>query len=321
MKSSGGACPFAVRSQPVSQPAATCPLGFGAGSGPNGSEQRPTPATFAGMGLPRMPLAVLAGHPTLVAVKGVVFDVSDVEPYQTRLAGWGGGHDVSRQIAVSGRDDGDRGISGEGLDGGLEGLRYEDHQRLEAYFLEMARTVKAVAVLTEEDHTRIFGAPLVVGGDAAYSPATASLAPKSNINASGHGVVAATLQPTLAALVAELHSSVEQGDEEAVAGVLARHKQHCGDADAGEIGRNKAEDEAAERKRMLLVVDSACPRTGMTPLLKAVEAGLEAVVRVLLEAGANVRTKVRVACCGLHNVATGVRALVVCRATFSARSL
>lgn len=106
-----------------------------------------------------MPLVVLAGHPALVAVKGVVFDISDVEPYQTRFAERGGGHDVSRLIAVSGpgggRGDGDGGGGcGDRLDEGLEGLRYEDHQRLEAYFLEMARTVRAVAVLTEEDHMR-----------------------------------------------------------------------------------------------------------------------------------------------------------------------
>ncbi len=133
-------------------------------------------------------------------------------------------------------------------------------------------------------HHRIFGAPLVVGGDAEYSPATAGLAPKTNADASGHAVAAITSQPTLAALVAELHSSVEQGDEESVAGVLARHQQHDGDG---------AEDEGAERRRLLLVVDSACPRTGMTPLLKAVEAGSEVVVRVLLEAGADIRSKVR----------------------------
>lgn len=104
-----------------------------------------------------MPLAVLAGHPTLVAVKGVVFDISDVEPHRTRFsAGQGGGHDVSRLVAVSGRGDdpGDGSGSGEQLDEGLEGLRYEDHQRLETFFLEMARAARAVAVLTEEDHRR-----------------------------------------------------------------------------------------------------------------------------------------------------------------------
>ena len=152
----GGMCPFAVRSATTpTTTTATCPLGFGGGSGPKNGEKKPTPALFASTGMPRMPLGVLAGHPTLVAVKGVVFDISDAEPYRTRFAGWGGGHDVSRLVAVSGRGTGeDGGGSGEGLDKGLEGLRYEDHQRLEAFFLEMALAVRAVAVLTEEDHLR-----------------------------------------------------------------------------------------------------------------------------------------------------------------------
>ena len=138
----------------------------------------------------------------------------------------------------------------------------------------------------------------MVDGDATYSPATASLAPNPNPYASGHGATAATSQETLAALAPELHSSVEQGDEKAVAGVLARHQQHHGDdaADAG--GDNTKGEEAGQRRGALLLVDSACPRTGMTPLLKAVEGGSEAVVRVLLEAGADVRSQVRADCGG-----------------------
>ena len=168
-----GMCPFAARGQSESaprcplgfgsaaesspsstSPALTCPLGFGGGRGTNSTNKRPTPTSFASTGLPRMPLAVLAAHPTLVAVKGVVFDVSDVEAYQTRLAAWAG-HDASRVIAVSGGVGAGAGIGdGDGLDAGLSGLRYEEHQRLEAYFLEMARSRSAVAVLTDEDHER-----------------------------------------------------------------------------------------------------------------------------------------------------------------------
>lgn len=96
-----------------------------------------------------MPLAVLAGHPTLVSVKGVVFDVSDDEAYQEAaggaLAGCAG-HDASRLLALS-----TGGFVG-GLNEGLEGLRYEDHQRLEVYFLKVARARRAVAVLIDEDY-------------------------------------------------------------------------------------------------------------------------------------------------------------------------
>lgn len=93
-----------------------------------------------------MPLAVLEGHAALVSVKGVIFGVSSNEA----LARWAG-HDVSRLVAVSA---GDGDIAGVGVDAGLEGLRYEEHQRLEACFLEMARAGRAVAVLTDEDYTR-----------------------------------------------------------------------------------------------------------------------------------------------------------------------
>lgn len=145
-------------------PALTCPLGFGGRGGTgidSSTEKRPTPASFA-TDLPRMPVAVLAAHPTLVAVKGVVFDVSDVEAYRTSLAAWTG-HDASRAIAVSGGASagdnagdsaGDGYGDGEELNAGLSGLRYEEHQRLEAYFVEMARSRRAVAVLTDEDHIR-----------------------------------------------------------------------------------------------------------------------------------------------------------------------
>lgn len=157
---SAATCPLgfgsATADTPGSSPASaalTCPLGFGGGRGTNSTDKRPTPASFASADLPRMPLAVLAGHPTLVAIKGVVFDVADVEAYRTTLAAWTG-HDASRLIAASGVGDVVRDGDAESLDEGLSGLRYEEHQRLEAYFLEMARSRRAVAVLTDEDHTR-----------------------------------------------------------------------------------------------------------------------------------------------------------------------
>lgn len=43
------------------------------------------------------------------------------------------------------------------------------------------------------------------------------------------------------------------------------------------------------------LIDALCPRTGMTPLLKAVEGGTYDIVRMLLEAGADVRAKVCIA--------------------------
>lgn len=128
-----------------------------------------------------MPLSVLAGHHEggasagmrLVSVKGVVFDVSGDVAFAkggklSRLPG----HDASRLIALSAitegslRGEGDgEGEGGEGetgevvdvgddLDAGLEGLRYEEHQRLETYFVEMARGRRAVAVLADTDHLR-----------------------------------------------------------------------------------------------------------------------------------------------------------------------
>lgn len=128
--------------------AVTCPLGFG-----EGASKRLTAASFASSGLPRMPLAVLSGHPTLVSIKGVVFDVSDDRDYQAAaggaLAAWAG-HDASRLLAVSTAGGGVVG----GPNEGLGGLRYEEHQRLEACFLEVARVRRAVAVLTDEDYIR-----------------------------------------------------------------------------------------------------------------------------------------------------------------------
>lgn len=152
----------------------TCPLGFGGGK----NNRKLSATSFSNGGLPRMPLAVLAAHHSssssgasadvrLVAIKGVVFDVSEDDAYRAggalaRLPG----HDASRLIAVSGSEGvvvvGSGGAAvnnssiacGDLLDAGLEGLRYEDHQRLETYFVEIARARRAVAVLADEDHVR-----------------------------------------------------------------------------------------------------------------------------------------------------------------------
>lgn len=170
----------AVTDVPHGSSGATCPLGFG---GDGSRNKTPTAASLSSRGLPRMPLAVLAAHhdphPTrepasvvrLVSVKGVVFDVSDDEAFRSggalaRLPG----HDVSRFVAVAvscraepGEVAG-RGDDGDGddevqdhcfdLDRGLEGLRYEEHRRLESYYVEMAQGRRAVAVLADEDYER-----------------------------------------------------------------------------------------------------------------------------------------------------------------------
>lgn len=97
------------------------------------------------------------------------------------------------------------------------------------------------------------------------------------------------------ALAAELHAAVERGDAEAVVRVLSNRQQRDGDGDATEeVGGDGAKIERPQRSGMPLLVDCACPRTGLTPLLKAVEEGSEEVVRVLLEAGGDVQSQVRV---------------------------
>lgn len=121
-----------------------------------------------------MPLVALAAHCSskegalegqavrLVSVKGVVFDVSQDAEFQIgvgKLAALAG-HDASRFIALAGGAEEGAVIvkGGTGRDGlvdaGLEGLRYEEHQRLESYFVEMARARRAVAVLADPDHVR-----------------------------------------------------------------------------------------------------------------------------------------------------------------------
>ncbi|CAM9714020.1 unnamed protein product [Ectocarpus sp. 4 AP-2014] len=262
--------------------AITCPLGFGGGADGTG---RPTAASFAKSGLPRMPLAVLAGHPTLVSVKGIVFDVSGDETYnhEGALAGCAG-HDASRVIGASAGDRLGNGDGGGKLDAGLEGLRYEEHQRLEAYFVELARSRRAVAVLADEDHISIFGTPVAANGDTGYTPAAPTAASALAIS---------TKTNDAKALVAELHAYVEQGDAEAVRKVLSsRFRQHPAEEveDAGEDADGDSTQTGETQPKSLLVpVDSACPRTGMSPLLKAVEGGSAEVIRVLLDAGADVR--------------------------------
>lgn len=56
-------------------------------------------------------------------------------------------------------------------------------------------------------------------------------------------------------------------------------------------GNSKTSGMREEREDKRLV-DSPCPRTGMTPLLKAVEGASEELVGNLLDAGADVRPQV-----------------------------
>lgn len=108
-----------------------------------------------------MPLAVMAEHQgsgvRLASVKGVVFDVSNDEAFgdDGRMAQMAG-HDISRIIALCGMKVGDGGVDDRDadFDAGLEGLRYEEHQRLESYFVAMVQGRRAVAVLTDEDYER-----------------------------------------------------------------------------------------------------------------------------------------------------------------------
>lgn len=129
----------------------------------------------------------------LVSIKGVVFDVSRDEAFRLHGTSGGSGrlarlagHDASRFLAnlrISGEcsinapvarggtelerviDDGDNSgdivTNNDDTDGddrefdvGLEGLTYEEHQRLESYFVRMAEERRAVAVLADDDHTR-----------------------------------------------------------------------------------------------------------------------------------------------------------------------
>lgn len=146
---------------------------------------------------------------------------------------------------------------------------------------------------------RIFGTPLSAGGGGAtYSLATATLAPKANTDTGDRGEHAdAASHPSALAIAAELHAAVEQGDAAAVTRVLSLSNHEQPDGDAGEGGGQGGKNDQAQPRGFPVplphLVDCACPRTGLTPLLKAVEGGSEEVVRVLLEAGGDVRSQVR----------------------------
>lgn len=106
-----------------------------------------------------MPSAVLSGHTggkvRLVSLKGVIFDVSADREFSA--GGWLSqlpGHDASRFLALS-RPGQTATSDNEGVfDAGLAGLTFEDHKRLESYFVRMIELHSAVAVLSDEDHIR-----------------------------------------------------------------------------------------------------------------------------------------------------------------------
>lgn len=100
---------------------------------------------------------------------------------------------------------------------------------------------------------------------------------------------------------AKLHALVERGDAKGVEEFLRNEQQQ-------EVATGNGKKETPEPREEttalaaaaaeaggsnVVVVDASCPRTGLTPLLKAVEGSSESVVRVLLEAGADVRRQVR----------------------------
>lgn len=97
----------------------------------------------------------------------------------------------------------------------------------------------------------------------------------------------------------KLHALVERGDADAVQEFF-RNEQDTATGkfeEPPELQETtppmKATAAAVVVEGSNIIVDTPCPRTGMTPLLKAVEGSSEAVVRVLLEAGADVRRQVR----------------------------
>lgn len=108
---------------------------------------------------------------------------------------------------------------------------------------------------------------------------------------SGVAHQAGVLQSPSAAVL--LHASVERGEAESV-------RQLLNQLNEGEM-REEGANGGASALRLVCakeegkVIDALCPRTGMTPLLKAVEGGTYDIVRMLLEAGADVRAKVWIA--------------------------
>lgn len=114
-------------------------------------------------------------------------------------------------------------------------------------------------------------------------------------------------------MAAKLHAFVEQGDAEAVKNLLLSIQKHNPAGDDRENDREDREPRGTTaavdsssmssshiafvvgetgRNAKRRLIDCLCPRTGMTPLLKAVEGASEEVVRLLLEAGADVRSQV-----------------------------
>ena len=90
-----------------------------------------------------------------------------------------------------------------------------------------------------------------------------------------------------------LHASVERGEAESVRQLLSQLEE-------GKLRKEGANDGAGTSRLVCAkeggkLIDALCPRTGMTPLLKAVEGGTYDIVRMLLEARADVRAKVCIA--------------------------
>lgn len=142
----------------------------------------------------------------------------------------------------------------------------------------------------------------------------------TNTNTNGNSGSVPPFQSSSSSTVAndqqlQLHSFVEQGDVESARRVIFQHfKQQQAEHEeqtttaaatattktlppaAFSSGNAVDMEKVAKHNRTknvaVTIVDAPCNRTGMTPLLKAVEGGSEGLVRVLLEAGADVRSQV-----------------------------
>ncbi|CAM9606928.1 unnamed protein product [Choristocarpus tenellus] len=230
-----------------------CPLGFSTSRGicPLGFGGDDKGALELISSLPRMPLAVLAQHggettsARLLSIKGVVFDVSSESAFGpdgnlSHLLG----HDASRFLGLGGENNSSDSSSSSAeaqlLDTGLVGLNYDQHRRLEQWFMGLRDTCRAVAVLTDDDFERVFGTTF--GGSSMLG---------SNVDRGG-----------IPSMAVKLHALVGEGDADGVGALF-------------------------EKESVEGIVDAPCSRTGMTPLLRAVEGGFEEVVGILLKAGAN----------------------------------
>lgn len=117
-------------------------------------------------------------------------------------------------------------------------------------------------------------------------------------NDHGRGLATTTTR-TITDGAAELHSLVERGDAEAIKFLLANLEgantsyEELVTGVTSTSGTDEAlVEDGSTKQEKLLVVNVLCARTGMTPMLKAVEGAYEDVVAVLLEAGADVRSQV-----------------------------